>query len=73
MAILGFHEERCIGCGMCARGCSVDVIRMDPETKRPVVVYPQDCMMCEMCISLCPVDAVDFSVRPVTKAPVSWG
>lgn len=73
MAIVGFKEELCIKCGLCARGCSIDVIRMDKETKAPVVLYPQDCMLCEMCRMVCPKDAVIFTPEKDVDVLLSWG
>ena len=38
MPIERINEELCNGCGACVRACTVDVIRMDPEKKKAVVM-----------------------------------
>jgi NAD-dependent dihydropyrimidine dehydrogenase PreA subunit len=58
MAIENIDLDTCIGCGKCMTACSVDVIRMNPETKKPYLKYPQDCMLCNLCVYYCPVDAI---------------
>lgn len=73
MAIVGFKEESCIKCGLCARACSIDVIRMDKESGAPVALYPQDCMLCEMCLMVCPKDAVIFTPEKEVDVLLSWG
>lgn len=73
MAIEKIDKERCIGCGQCIAVCYADVIRMDEETKKAVVMYPQDCAMCCWCIALCPQNAVVLT--PVKTSPIftGWG
>jgi NAD-dependent dihydropyrimidine dehydrogenase PreA subunit len=58
MAIEKIDEELCISCGICRNVCPVDVIRMDKETGKPVIMYPEDCMLCQLCVLECPTDAI---------------
>lgn len=73
MAIEKIDPELCTGCGICVNSCSVDVIRMDEESQKAVIRYPEDCMLCEFCALDCPEGAI--IVSPDKKAPliVSWG
>ena len=48
--------EKCIGCGMCKRGCSVDAISGD--AKQPHVIEQEKCIKCGNCIDICKFKAV---------------
>jgi NAD-dependent dihydropyrimidine dehydrogenase PreA subunit len=73
MAIEGIDPGLCNGCGICVSSCPADVIRMDKESKKAVVKYPQDCIVCCWCLAECPQKAILFS--PVKTSPLftSWG
>ena len=73
MSIKEIDQDLCTGCGICVESCSVDVIRMDDNSQKAVIRYPQDCMLCELCSLDCPVEAI--IVTPDKEAPliVSWG
>jgi NAD-dependent dihydropyrimidine dehydrogenase PreA subunit len=73
MSIELIDPELCNGCGICVNSCSVDVIRMDTETEKAIIRYPEDCMSCALCEWDCPQDAIYIS--PVKTSPliVSWG
>ena len=73
MAIKKIDKELCIGCGECVKSCSVDVIRMDEDTEKAIIKYPQDCMLCEMCVFFCPTDAITLTPEKNTGVMVSWG
>jgi Fe-S-cluster-containing dehydrogenase component len=49
-------EEKCVGCGTCAKNCPWDMIRVNPETKKAV-----KCDLCggdPQCAEWCPTDAI---------------
>ena len=74
MAIVRIDPGLCEGCGICVKSCPADVIRMDTESKKAVIRYPQDCVVCCWCFVECPEDAVFIS--PVVKTSplfTSWG
>ena len=73
MSIERIDSELCTGCGICVDSCPMDVIRMDKESKKAVIKYPEDCMLCEWCALDCPENAI--YVSPVKNSPViiSWG
>lgn len=50
-------EDSCIGCGLCARKCPVQAIRM--ENGRPVWVQVQ-CVLCLGCLHRCPRFAIQY-------------
>lgn len=60
MANITIDNDKCIGCKMCYNVCSVDVIRFDKNTLKPVIQYPEDCMSCAMCVVSCPVYAISL-------------
>ena len=67
MAIKNIDKNKCIGCGTCVLSCPMDVIRMDPEERKAVVVYPQECVVCCICVADCPKGAIEMT--PGKEAP----
>ena len=61
MVIRNFYAEKCTGCGACVACCPMDVLRINPETKKAVVAYPKDCIACWGCESFCPQGCFDVS------------
>jgi len=60
MAISSIDYEKCTGCGECVNACEQDVLRMDEETGKPIIVYLDDCIICNRCENDCPVNAIQF-------------
>ena len=73
MAIEKIDHELCTGCGLCELVCPMDVIRMDEESEKAIIKYPDDCMLCEFCALDCPVDAITITPEKNSKLIVSWG
>lgn len=61
-------QEKCIGCQRCVKACASDVMRMDPETKKAVAAYPEECEWCLICEVRCPTKAI--YVKPKFPAPI---
>jgi len=73
MSIEKIDSELCNGCGICVNICPMDVIRMDKESKKAVIQYPEDCMLCEFCVLDCPENAISISPEKSSPLIVSWG
>jgi NAD-dependent dihydropyrimidine dehydrogenase PreA subunit len=71
MSIERIDPELCNGCGICINTCTVDVIRMDEESGKAVIKYPEDCMTCGYCELDCPQNAI--YVSSLTYVPVMLG
>lgn len=56
-------DERCIGCGKCARVCPLGNIRMENGLPR----WGESCTHCMACINLCPKDAIEYGKGSVGK------
>ncbi len=50
------REHMCVGCGMCARACSVNAI--SGEKKQPHTIDQSICIRCGACFDTCKFDAV---------------
>ena len=61
MAIERIDKKKCIGCGVCALSCPMDVIRMDPEELCALVRYAQECIVCGVCVADCPSGAIEMT------------
>lgn len=49
-------EEKCKGCGICAKNCPVNCISGKPKT--PYVIDQGECIKCGTCQDKCPFDAI---------------
>jgi len=54
--------DKCINCGICARICPANAIKMYPkdDKRNPGIDYAR-CIFCGFCVDVCPVDALAFS------------
>ena len=73
MAIEKIDPELCNGCSICVNSCPMDVIRLEKETRKAVIMYPEDCMICGWCIADCPENAIYVSPDKGAPVMVSWG
>ena len=74
MPISSINQDTCIGCGECVNSCPMDVIRMDTETRKPEIMFQEDCQTCSLCSHFCPVEGT-ITISPVKclQPMVGWG
>ncbi|MFQ8889223.1 MAG: ferredoxin family protein [Bilophila wadsworthia] len=54
-------RTKCIGCGMCADVCPLQVFRHDPKKdKIPEVRRPYECWHCNACVLDCRAKAIEL-------------
>ncbi|WP_418765317.1 4Fe-4S dicluster domain-containing protein [Mailhella sp.] len=51
-------KDKCIGCGICAAICTMDVFSHSGKGHSPEVLYPEECWHCRACTMDCPKGAV---------------
>ena len=73
MSIEKIDQELCNGCGVCVNICPMDVFRVDEDSEKAIIRYPEDCMLCEFCVLDCPVDAITVTPEKHSPLIVSWG
>ncbi|HIQ31997.1 MAG TPA: 4Fe-4S dicluster domain-containing protein [Methanothermococcus okinawensis] len=54
------EEDRCIGCRICYRVCSVGAIDISWDTRLPYI-NPEKCVRCGVCYRECPVEAISLT------------
>ena len=62
-----FDYDKCRGCGICAKKCPVQIIKM--ENKKPVKKkngFPE-CSYCSECYQNCKYDAISFDLSKSRK------
>ncbi len=72
MGIRKIDYHLCTGCGICVDHCPMDVLRMDEETKRPLIAYLRDCQSCFLCERDCPVEAIWVTPVRERRIPLPW-
>ncbi len=63
------HQEKCIGCTLCAEDCPYNALTMMERTdglphKFVAVVNPDLCVSCGVCIGSCPTEALTLGNQP---------
>lgn len=55
-------KGKCVGCGICADVCQMDVFYGSKENEIPIVSYPEECWHCNACVLDCPKEAVRLRI-----------
>lgn len=58
MSVKRKDVNTCIGCGMCAMVCPMDVFRLNTEMRKSVIAYPENCQSCGQCYYYCPTNSL---------------
>lgn len=53
-------EDICRSCGICAKVCPYNAIKVDVKRKTPAIVVEAACAGCGTCSAECPFDAIDM-------------
>ena len=56
-------QENCTGCGICAKICPAENIKM--ENNKPV--WQHQCQYCLACIHWCPKESIEFKEDSLAK------
>ncbi len=67
--IIKIDEDKCIGCGICAKTCKQSAIEM--VNGKAKVVHDNYCDGIGNCLPVCPVNAISFSDKDVVNKEVN--
>ena len=63
--VVQIDADQCIGCGLCVQYCPVDMVHLDPDTKKAV-----KCELCQgdpACVAACPTGALELTPTPAKE------
>jgi len=54
-------SDQCVGCGLYAKACPMDVIKMKDKKGHKMPSWGKGCVQCNACINICPKKAIDYT------------
>jgi len=72
MGIRVIDPKLCIGCNVCVDVCPLDVIRLDPASKKAYIKYLRECQSCFLCEVECPEDAIEVVAVHERRMVTAW-
>ena len=61
--------ETCVYCGLCAKECPVDALKVERKPDKIWEVDQDECISCGACIDKCPKDSLSFGGAEAADAP----
>ena len=61
MSVIREDLNLCVGCQKCVEVCPLDVFYFDPDERKSVLAYPENCQNCGQCYFNCPTRSIGLS------------
>ena len=68
--VVKIDSDLCDGCGICIEDCPTEVLKLDQNKNKAVIVYGQDCWdyYCCLCEDRCPNKALQVLPLPISES-----
>lgn len=65
MNLITVDQQKCIKCGICAKECPVQILRIGENG--PEDICSEKCIACGHCVAVCPKEAIDNVKSPLAN------